>query len=95
MVGGEIVDREERQRIIRDLAGKSFLRHEVKIPGRAYESDMKRQVLDRIFEVWSENPDMRLGQLLMIACGDRDLFYVEDHHLADIAEEHYEHRKTL
>ncbi len=34
--------------------------------------------LERIREVWERHPDMRLGQLLLAALFDDELFYIED-----------------
>jgi hypothetical protein len=92
------MDREERRKIIRELAGKHFSRIEEKVDGRAHEPYMKKEILDRVFLVWEENPDMRLGQLILNALGDHprnDLYYMEDFNLIGTIEEYYEHRKTL
>lgn len=58
----------------------------------------RQKILDRVFSVWCENPDMRLGQLLLNALGTNggiDLFYVEDYELAASLEAYYERRKNL
>lgn len=89
------MDREERRRILQEIAGKHFSRADERIDGRAWEPYMKKQIIDRLYDVWSMNPDMRFGQLLMVACKGIDLFYVEDFGLAETVEEYYEHRKTL
>lgn len=89
-------DREERQKIIREITGKGFSRIDAKIPGRAWEPYMKKQVLDRIAAVWDENPELRLGQLIAGIYHDiNDLHHVEDFELAGNVEAFHEHRKTL
>jgi hypothetical protein len=91
------MDREERRKIIRELSGKHFSCIEEKVDGRAHEPYMKKEILDRVFLVWGENPDMRLGQLLINALGNdhTKIFYMEDFDLIGTIEEYYEHRKTL
>lgn len=50
--------------------------------GRADSQELKRKLLDRIFECWTRTPELRLGQLIENArheFGDvSDLFYLED-----------------
>lgn len=93
------MDREERQRIARELAsGKFFSRTEEKVDGRAHEPYMKKQIIDRVYEVWSAHPDMRFGQLIANLFHGRDLaslHYKEDFPLVEDLEEFYEHHKTL
>lgn len=37
-----------------------------------------RPTLDAIAEIWARHPDIRLGQLLAHASGNRDIFQIED-----------------
>lgn len=53
---------------------------------RAITPRQKADVLDCIYGAWTRNPDLRLGQLLMVACKQKDLFYVEDFELAKLLE---------
>lgn len=43
------------------------------------------EILEAIREVWTEHPDLRLGQLITIAVGYQtviaDVFYIEDNEL--------------
>ena len=41
------------------------------------------RVLEAVSKVWTQKPDLRLGQLLLAASGTRDLFYMEDDTLID------------
>jgi len=45
--------------------------------------DPKRipRVLERLAKVWERNPDLRLGQLILAADENGDLFYQEDSRL--------------
>lgn len=50
------------------------------IPGRAKTEEQKREVIERLYNAWIENPDLRLGQLI---CNNtyrlhQELFYIED-----------------
>lgn len=49
----------------------------------------KREVLDSILLAWEANPELRLGQLLVSACGvgecDETVFYAPDADLAQAA----------
>ncbi|MCP4449509.1 MAG: hypothetical protein GY811_29865 [Myxococcales bacterium] len=50
-------------------------------------------VLKRIREVWEQDPDLRLGQLILIACQNKtavwpDVFSVEDEALLEGLEEY-------
>lgn len=40
-------------------------------------------VLSELEKVWKQYPDMRLGQLLVNVCGDKDLFAIEDENLLE------------
>jgi hypothetical protein len=46
---------------------------------RAITSQQKHEIIDRLFTVWINNPDLRLAQLISIVFGPQDLFYVEDY----------------
>lgn len=39
------------------------------------------EVLSKVEEVWKQYPDLRLGQLLLNVCGQKDLFSIEDEEL--------------
>jgi hypothetical protein len=55
---------------------------------RANTNEEKKEVLNRIFVVWSCRPSLRLGQLIEIVMDeDKSLFYVEDFELARLCEE--------
>lgn len=41
------------------------------------------EVLDTIMAKWHDNPHLRLGQLLVVATGVNDIFYVEDYILVN------------
>ena len=43
------------------------------------------EILERIRKVWSQAPDLRLGQMIVNAAG-RDPFYVEDEDMAQAIE---------
>jgi hypothetical protein len=55
------------------------------IPQRAISAKQKRDVMERILKVWEENPEMRLGQLLINS--GASLFYAEDFSLAETVED--------
>jgi hypothetical protein len=57
--------------------------------GRAYTPEAKRQLIDRLLDVWLTNADLRLGQL--IASVLRDPFYAEDAFLIREIELYYAH----
>lgn len=42
-----------------------------------------RDALELVGQVWRQYPDLRLGQLLVNATGERELFYVEDTELIE------------
>ncbi|MER0041586.1 hypothetical protein [Pseudomonas sp. MGal98] len=57
------------------------------------------EMLDLIREVWQDNPDLRLGQLIMNAARMREptaenIFYIEDGSLAKGLRRYLEHVKT-
>ena len=45
------------------------------------------EVLSKIEKVWKQYPDLRLGQLLLIVCGSKVLFAIEDEDLLKCIEE--------
>ena len=53
---------------------------------RARTDREKREIIERIYHVWTESPSLRLGQLisdsLATAGKDPDIFYIEDGDLA-------------
>lgn len=55
--------------------------------GRAYANADKRLIVERLFLAWTNNPHLRLGQLIANALPcERQLFHVEDEELAEIIE---------
>ena len=58
-----------------------------KVPGRAYDNEKKRAVIEKILEAWQTEKcrGLRLGQLIVNA-GIREPFYVEDAELADLVD---------
>jgi hypothetical protein len=61
---------------------------EAAMPERAFMKDraetpeQKRAVVERVLRGWLARPYLRLGQLLVNAAHNNDLFYLEDEHLA-------------
>jgi uncharacterized protein YihD (DUF1040 family) len=58
--------------------------------------DPKRinRILERIREIWVENPDLRLTQLIMNALNmNQDPYYVEDEHLENCLNEYQKEYK--
>ncbi len=60
------------------------------IPHRAETPEQKRAIVERILAVWEKNPELRLGQLILVNMNGLDdehaarkLFYVEDEALAE------------
>jgi hypothetical protein len=57
--------------------------------GRAETPEQKRAILDKIYSMWLQHPELRLGQLLLNAHSvvsnhkDFDIFYVEDETLVE------------
>ena len=50
---------------------------------RASDHDAKRLVCEMLLAAWQNQPELRLGQLLVNALGDVDLFYVDDFDLVE------------
>ena len=58
-------------------------------PGRAWEDYQKRVILDRLFEVWVQHPQLRLGQLIRGVYDNDSLFTEEDWPFIEHLEEVY------
>jgi hypothetical protein len=54
--------------------------------GRAQTPSQKRALLDRLLAAWQRAHHQRLGQFIVNACGDRDLFSLEDQELVELLE---------
>jgi hypothetical protein len=54
---------------------------------RAMTPEQKRAVVERLLTAWSKYPELRLGQLIDCALGDRTLFHVEDLGIAELVEQ--------
>lgn len=46
-------------------------------------------ILQQVGEVWKQNPDLRLGQLLLNCMSDPMLYYVEDDKLVEVVRSYY------
>lgn len=46
-------------------------------------------ILERLKVVWKENPDLRLGQLLLVVIKMDRLFYIEDEKLILLLEDYF------
>lgn len=93
-----VLDRETRAEVIRELTEKkiSEFRGGKYVPGRANLSPQKREIIERLYILWEENPELRFGQLLgNLYPGDTQMYYTEDYELVANLEALYEHRKTL
>jgi hypothetical protein len=56
---------------------------------RATDDEMKKEIIDRLFEVWKANPSLRFMQLLgNIFRGDA--YYVEDYDMIKVVEKVYD-----
>lgn len=58
-----------------------------KVPGRAESYEQKSDVVRRLRDQWVTRVDMRLGQLIVNAIGDRDPFNLEDDELVRLVTE--------
>lgn len=56
-------------------------------PNRTTTVEQKREVLRRLLITWISLPNLRLGQLLVSANGEQDIFYEEDFDLIKRVEE--------
>ena len=54
---------------------------------RAMTPEQKKEVTDRLLAAWLKTPAMRLGQLIFVVTGGRDIFYDEDYPLVKEIEE--------
>lgn len=45
---------------------------------RAITNEEKKIIIDRLYEAWKKEPQMRLGQLITVAFKGLDFFYTED-----------------
>jgi hypothetical protein len=54
--------------------------------GRAVSPDQKRAAIERLLSVWQASHHQRLGQLIVNACGEHDLFSLEDDELLELLE---------
>ena len=69
-----------------------------KVEGRAYTYAEKRAVMEKVLAGWAKTEDQRLGQFLENAVyldnpEGKDIFYVEDNLLADLAVKYAEGSK--
>lgn len=55
------------------------------LKGRAFTDDEKKDAVQALLAAWLKTPHLRLGQLLVCATTNSDLFYVEDSTLVDVA----------
>lgn len=51
---------------------------------RALTDEQKRDVIERLYQIWLHHSELRLGQLLSIG----DLYYIEDFDLVNRLEQH-------
>lgn len=59
---------------------------------RATTPEQKRVVIERLYECWLKQPELRLGQLIVNATYEvhqrsGDIFYVEDEELVKLVED--------
>lgn len=45
---------------------------------RALTPEQKKEVTDRLLAAWLRTPELRLGQLIFVVTGGRDIFFDED-----------------
>lgn len=69
-------------------------RGEVDVNGRAFEPYMKKQVLDRLLELWEKHSALRLGQLIGNVFHSTDhggvaQYFTEDFPFIEELEKHY------
>jgi hypothetical protein len=55
---------------------------------RALTPEQKKEITDRLLAAWLRTPAMRLGQLVHVVTGGRDIFYDEDYPLVKEIEEY-------
>jgi hypothetical protein len=57
---------------------------------RAKTDKQKREIIERLYTIWTKNPDLRLGQLIDNSVVRKDIFYVEDGQFLDWIEDYYQ-----
>lgn len=57
------------------------------VKGRANTDSDKEVIMRRLLAVWKCMPELRLGQLIMNATNNPDIFYVEDFDLLKCVED--------
>ena len=50
----------------------------------------RREFIERLYSIWTKNPELRLGQLIYNAIGERDFFYDTDGFFMGMIEDFYE-----
>jgi|GEM_PF-5585397 hypothetical protein len=60
---------------------------------RAKTNEQKREIIERLYAIWTKNPDLRLSQLIENTYGEFDYFYIEDGDFVAHIEEHYQDRE--
>lgn len=74
-------------RIAMEVIAKVF--SEGAIEGRANTDEKKQAIIERLFIVWCQMPDLRLGQLLLNVFRDTPWYYLEDGLLIEQLEAFY------
>jgi hypothetical protein len=62
------------------------------VRNRAEEEWQKRDVMEKLLTMWLNNPQLRLGQLLVgaVPASTYDLFFTEDYDLVDMVAKYNE-----
>lgn len=47
------------------------------------------EILNQLAEIWQQNPDLRLGQLILNVIPDLQAYYIEDDKLIELLKECY------
>lgn len=50
---------------------------------RALTPEQKKEITDRLLAAWLRTPELRLGQLIFVVTGGRDIFFDEDFSLLE------------
>lgn len=58
---------------------------------RACSPQQKKEIMERLYAVWINNPELRLGQLLYNAFPNVDIFYIEDEDFIQKLERRIDH----
>jgi len=53
---------------------------------RAMTNEEKRAIIEKLYDIWTQVPQLRLGQLLSSASRQKDIFYIEDFDLVEAAQ---------